>query len=379
VASPHGGTVNVRRYWTHVDEKGETQSTAEPLPGPPRPFGIGSTAPAQTEYEERTYSDGTKVLSRWDPAQNAWVQESYDVDPQIRAQWEAGQKTTAPDKPTEVGGKLVKIDPATGKPEVVYAPEPARTPVALDLGAPRPGQKTNLALVEQQYNQFAAQLAADPNLTDEEYNRRLQQYIATYVTPAVQAATEEVNAEAARQVARQQEADRQSAAQEQRAADAATRAEGREERADTAAERTEARSYAEFQQRAGQNAVSNALALLPYRVNPKFLEQYAAGLNVLARGGGAVTFTPDAFQVPLPDLDTLAQQGADRAAAMYRAAGGVPLSPRPAGAGAAAVGPNQPVARTSFPGAPTEPLYPAPVDPTAALEAIPLARRPPQY
>ena len=255
----------------------------------------------------------------------------------------------APTLHTLPSGDQASWNPATGTWDVQFTKPPAAP--SLDLGPPRPGQRTNLALVEQQYKLFAQQLAATPGITAEEYNRRLQSYIATYVTPAVQQATDEVNAEADRK-RREEEA-------------ATRRAEGREQRLTTTAEAAEARQYAEFQQTAGQNAVSNALALMPYQANPQFLRELSAGLGVLSGGGGRVSFSPEAFQVPLPDLDALAERGAQRAAALYRSAGGVPFTPRPA-AGAVA----QPTAadaalatsafvpppRPSMPGAPTAPV-----------------------
>jgi hypothetical protein len=221
----------------------------------------------------------------------------------------------APTLHTLPDGSQASFNPATGKWDVQFK-KPAAAPT-LDLGAPRPGQRTNLALVEQQYKLFAAQLAADPNLTPEEYNRRLQQYIATNVTPAVERATAEVNAAADAATARQREAD--------------ARAARTEERQTTTAERTGTLAEAHYRYKGGQDAVSNALALLPYQANPLFAEEFARGLGVLSSGGGPVSFSPEAFRVPLPDLNALADQGAQRAAAMYQQSAGVPFTPRPVG------------------------------------------------
>lgn len=66
---------------------------------------------------------------------------------------------------------------------------------------------------------------------------------------------------------------------------------------------------------AGQNARANELAMLPYKVGPKFSGQFSSAINSLAAGGkignnaaAGVNFTPDAFSFQKPDLDAIAKK-----------------------------------------------------------------------
>src|SRR5262245_66196632 len=73
----HGQLINSRTYWTWINPAtGKPASGANPPVGGSSgatiagiQTGIGaSPAPAATQYHEYTYADGTKVLSRVDPA-----------------------------------------------------------------------------------------------------------------------------------------------------------------------------------------------------------------------------------------------------------------------------------------------------------------------
>jgi hypothetical protein len=202
-------------------------------------------------------------------------------------------------------------------------PKPATVPKGAEITIParRPGQTTDLATVKNEADAYLANLnaqLANRTITAAEYGRLWDSYYQTTVKPKIDAANAEANAEAARQAQRQAEADRRTAA--------------REDRATTLGE-------LEFGRRAGQDAVSNALALLHYQVSPTFLREFAAGLGTLSSGGGHVAFSPEAFQIQLPDLNALAEQGAQRAAAVYRGTAGVPFTPQGAVAPAAAPAP----------------------------------------
>lgn len=275
---------------------------------------------------------------------------------------------TAPQKPIEVGGRLVEKQPdGTYKP--VYEPpkepkaadvrefpdgslrerqpdgswkpieggqKPAAPLKAPELGVPaaRAGQRTDLAGVKAQYDAFVAGLNADKTLTDQQRTERLQRYIETVVTPAFDRANAEVAAEQERQAKRQETSDALAAAGEARAGRTEQRLSAADERRARLDEETLAQRRREFSYTAGQDAVKNALALLPATGSPLFGQQYAAALNTIASGGGPVTFTPEALSVPLPDLNALAAEGARRAAAMatlpVAGAQPAPAAPAPA-------------------------------------------------
>jgi hypothetical protein len=76
----------------------------------------------------------------------------------------------------------------------------------------------------------------------------------------------------------------------------------------------------QFGEQAGQNAVGNELALLPYRAGPQEAEQMSAAINSLAKGGSlandasaGINFTADAFQFNRPDFEGIAKKATARA------------------------------------------------------------------
>jgi hypothetical protein len=314
------------------------------------------TAPKPPETQ--TFPDGS--LRQWDPAKNDWI--ILATKPQGPVQNEPPQTRTLPD------GSLAQWNPATSKWDVVAAkpkPEPKDELPELTLPGRRPGQTTDLATVQNEAKLYRDRLQAQVNdgtITRAERNRLFDAYYESTVKPKVAAANAEANAEAARVAQQQADAAR-------RQAEADRRATAREDRATALGE-------LEFGQRAGQNAVKNAMDLLHYQVSPTFLREFAAGLGTLSSGGGHVQFSPEAFQINLPDLDALAAQGAQRAAALYHA---TTLPFTPAGAGAA--GPPAPAAealagvpmlpppRTSMPGAANVRAAPAPQGAPAPLPA----------
>src|SRR5262245_48174728 len=245
----HGQLINSRTYWTWINPAtGKPASGANPPVGGSAgatiagiQTGIGaSPAPAATQYHEYTYADGTKVLSRFDPAgqdgQGAWVQEDVRVDPQIHAQYEAAQKgeqgqkpqiITLPDgrkarvegntvvplegqgeKPppnkqlVAVGGKRFVFDPETGTltpaqgvPEEDVKQGDAPTPLPR-AGAPRPGQRTDMNAVIDAANQYQQQLWRQykaHQITLDQYDQQWNAYYTGTVEPARQRAQQEVN------------------------------------------------------------------------------------------------------------------------------------------------------------------------------------------
>lgn len=390
-----GAVINTRRYWAWTDKEGKPQYGDKPPAGPSTPFGVGSTAPAAVEYEERTYEDGTKILSRFDPEAGNWVQESVEVDSGIRGQHKdqqaadaAGAKTDAkaPDRATFPDGSLRERNPQTGewtilatKPQGPATPEApqlhtfpdgsqrqwnpatskwdviATKPEAagagdvenVDIGAQRPGSRVDITSLKAQKDAFVASLNADKSLTREERQRRFNTYMQTVVQPQLDRAAQEANEEADRQRRRQEQQD----AIAKRNADLVESREGRAVSAqdrqtklaeDQFAFNKEKEQYDRSYTR-GRDSVSDALALLKYRVDPSFSPSLAGIYNQIVPGA----FSPGAFQVDLPDLDALANQHVGGLMAMHDQ----PAAPRAAAASVPGVAPPVPApAPTVMPG-----------------------------
>jgi hypothetical protein len=300
-----------------MTEDGEYVQTTEGPDGQPQEITRGvdkarldlfkarqAAAPGAKEPDVRTFPDGSlrerqpdgtwKVLAEKPPVAQA-----------------------APTLHTLPDGSQAQYNPATGNWDVKFT-KPATAPKdelpEITVPARRPGQTTDLATVKSEADTYLANLNAQVaagTLTRAERSRLWDSYYQTTVKPRLEQANQEANAEAAR---------------------LARRTTAREDRETSLGE-------AEFGQKAGRYAVADALALLPYQVSPTFLREFAAGLNTLSSGGGHVAFSPEAFQIQLPDLNALADAGAQRAAAAYRGTAGVPFTPQGAVAPAAAPAP----------------------------------------
>src|SRR5262245_15857163 len=342
----HGGIVGPpRRFWVWTDKQGKQQtSDTAPVGGTTGILGTGilaEAAPAATEYMEQIYRDGTRITWRFDSAGKEWTQVNYEVDPQIRAQHQAEQKgtdageiVTGTDgrKYRVVGNELVPLegqeprttnkqlvwvdgkpfifDPATGTstpaqglPEkAAEATAPKGTLPEVDLGAPRPGQRTDLRSLEAKWDaQIAAwnDQVARKQLTPEQANALWQKLYQEEVVPAAQRATQEANEYAAAQARRQAE-------QDERARETAER--GRRLEEENAALRR-----GELEQDVRSDAVSNALKLLPYRTGPTFSADLAGIYNRILPGA----FSPGAFSFDLPDLNAIADQAVARMMALH--------------------------------------------------------------
>jgi hypothetical protein len=67
---------------------------------------------------------------------------------------------------------------------------------------------------------------------------------------------------------------------------------------------------------AGQQAIDQTIKTLPFMAGPKFGEQWAQGVNALAKGDtSGVNFTADAFEFDAPDFDAIARQRSTQALA----------------------------------------------------------------
>jgi hypothetical protein len=251
------GTITARQH---------DDGTFEVLDDPKGLVGKATDPAASKAPETKTFPDGTE--RQWDPAKKDWV---------IIA--------TKPQGPTQAESK------------------PGAVPGLGNAPAERPGQLTNLDLVYAQANQFIAGVNADTNLNPTQRQAMIQAYLDGTVKPAADAATREANAYQQAQQQRQTQADA-------RAQEAAARAGRTEERQSTTAERQAAtaegtldlaRQKASYDR--GQDAVSNALKLLQYQVDPSFGPSLAGVYNRIMPGA----FQPNAFTTQLPDIDAIAQ------------------------------------------------------------------------
>jgi hypothetical protein len=188
-------------------------------------------------------------------------------------------------------------------------------------------------------------------ITPEQRTQKWNSYYTATVAPALEAANREAVAEAERQRRRQTQAD--TIAQQ-----AAARAGRTEERQSTTAERTaktaEDRLALDTQKASydrGQDAVSNALKLLQYQVDPSFSPALAGIYNRIMPGA----FQPNAFQTALPDLDAIAQAHIGPLLDMHAS----PVT-GPTAQGAAALTAAQPPGQ-----APPDPLANVPITPRA--------------
>lgn len=66
---------------------------------------------------------------------------------------------------------------------------------------------------------------------------------------------------------------------------------------------------------AGQQAVKDVQATLPYRVGPNFGADFSKALGTLSSGGGPVSFDPSDFTFDMPDTAAIAEQATNRALA----------------------------------------------------------------
>jgi hypothetical protein len=298
--------------------------------------------------ETKTFPDGTE--RQWDPAKRDWV--IIATKPQGPAE------ATPPDIHTNPDGSQSVFNPATGKYEPYANAKPAAAGPAPGTeaipSADRPGQTTDLAAVKSQAQMTWDSLTADVQagrITPEQRTQKWSSYYTATVAPALEAANREAVAEAERQRRRQTQAD--TIAQQ-----AAARAGRTEERQSTTAERTaktaEDRLALDTQKASydrGQDAVSNALKLLQYQVDPSFSPALAGIYNRIMPGA----FQPNAFQTALPDLDAIAQAHIGPLLDMHAS----PVT-GPTAQGAAALTAAQPPGQ-----APPDPLANVPITPRA--------------
>jgi len=325
----HGALTNQRRYWTWTDAQGKPQvSDTAPVGGSAGILGtgiLGSKAPAATEYEERTYEDGTKVVSRFDPEKTQWVQESVDVDPSISAQHRGvvadTKAATAQTAQAEIDKQRLDLERQRIANEQANAAQRA----AQEQAAGQRAEKRELTMAEYQQQHLAfekevqaGRMSADQARAAEDrwFKERMLEHQAAQEARANRtenrqaAAQEASNAIAAGHLGI---AARGATVQEQQLA--------RQTLVDERLANQQAQNLQFNQQKAGldfgQNRVQNALATMPYRVGPGFASNFAQGLSTLSGGGGQVNFNPSDFQVQIPNQDQMMEEGFRRAMAIF--------------------------------------------------------------
>lgn len=285
---------------TYLDLKTEAMpgpvgSSASTVPLPEQV--VGGTALKDVEKADKpdkpgyhTMPDGSLAVE--DPAAPGGLRV-VATKPQGPQQAEAQPIHTLP------SGEQVTFNPATGKWDHFADAKPAVKPTgnapALNLPATRPGQLTDLSLVEAQANQFIAGVNADTNLSPEQRQAKINTYLTTVVQPAAAQATKEANDYAVQQQQRQREADARAARTENRQGTVA-------ERQARTAEAQQRLNEEKFSYERGQDAVSNRLKLLQNEVDPSFGPALAGIYNRIIPGA----FQPGSFTTATPDLDALA-------------------------------------------------------------------------
>lgn len=313
-----------------------------------------ATDPTNKAPETKTFPDGTE--RQWDPAKRDWV--IIATKPQGPAE------AKAPDIHTNPDGSQSVFNPATGKYEPYAPAKPAAAGPAPGTeaipSAARPGQTTDLGAVKSQAQMTWDGLTADVQagrITPDQRTQKWTSYYTAVVAPALESANREAVAESQRQQQRQTQADalaQQTAARQNRT----------EDRQSTTAERqtkvAEDRLALDTQKAGydrGQDAVSNALKLLQYQVDPSFSPSLAGVYNRIMPGA----FAPGAFQTALPDLDALAQAHVGPLLDMH-------ASP--------VTGPSAQAAQVAQPGQPaTDPLANVPITPRPSVPPVTPANR----
>ena len=344
----HGQVVASRTYWLTTGADGKQVVVDQP-PGGSGGFlgtGIGGkSAPPSTQYQEQTFEDGTRIVSRWDPEGNTWKQESVEVDTGLAAQHKAGTASAAgaPETREFPDGSLRQWNRATGQWEKIADAAPPK--------APAPGQ--TVTRVNPQTGQteiVSATQAAEERATRQEkrqltldeiqaHREEMDQQIKMGQLSATQAEKEHTRWYQTRLLEHQQAQDalanqreNRIAASQERQAELSGRREDRlaaaQERQMTIQESQQERLLKQQEQNLGfnqqqaalnygQNRVQNVLSTMPYRVGPGFAQSFAQGLSTLSGGGGPVSFNPADFQVQIPNQDALAEEGFRRAMAVF--------------------------------------------------------------
>ena len=251
--------------------------------------------------ETKTFPDGSE--RQWDPSANGgkgdWV---------IIATKPQGPKEDE-NKPVEIGGQLVQRQP-DGSYKPVYTAPSAKNPDAALPGlgnapAARPGQTTDLDLVYAQGDQFLASLNNDVaagRITPQERAAKWDTYKRTVIEPAHAQAQAEAKAEMDRQAQRQRDADARAARTEERQNRSEDRLATAQDRQAAVAEDRLSLDKEKASYERGQDAVSNALKLLQYQVDPSFGPDLAGVYNRIIPGA----FQPGSFTTQAPDLDAIA-------------------------------------------------------------------------
>lgn len=332
-----------------MTEDGEYVQTIDGPDGQPQEIGRGVDKARLDLYKARQEAGKQPKADDRYEYRNGPNGELLKIDKQTGAVTVEMSKSQGPqqdeNKPVEVGGQLVQKQPdGSYKPVYTPATKPAAgNAPALNLPATRPGQLTDLSLVESQANQFIAGVNADTTLTPQQRQAKISTYLDTVVKPAAEQATKEANDYALQQQQRQRDADA-------RAAAAVARQDTTAERQTRTAEAAQRLNEEKFSYERGQDAVSNRLKLLEREVDPSFGPDLAGIYNRIIPGA----FQPGSFTTQAPDLDAIAAAHVGPILDLHNA----PVA-QPGAQGVASAGVAAPAVPPAF-GPRTAPPYPQP-------------------
>ena len=255
---------------------------------------------------------GTKLPGYVDPdVKKQYAADQKDEGVQTRADTAAAQASTTAaetarhNRATEAAGARTAAQTAANQTSAQSRADRTETRAITSAEA----AAKVAALREERANNIAqGKLSADE--ADRKYDRDYRDQVETPLKRAAEARAQD----AARRAEEKARTDRAQYQQEQ------VTAREKEETRKAEADRT-------FSYKAGQDAVDNAMATLPYRVGPTFGSEFSTALNTLSSGGGPVNFSPGAFSFDMPDVNAIADREVSRALSLYKTPVAPPVAP----------------------------------------------------
>lgn len=309
--------------------------------------GIGAKTP--TEVQEEMTEDGEYVQTIASPVGADRVEIARGVDKArldlYKTRREAGKEAApkAPEVETLPSGEKVQYDPATGEWKPLKGVEQKPKPVAGEKPTVVPASATDKTskFIVQQMPDGSVRRVPNPNYDPKAAANEREAEKRALTSAEIKQKRDEVDlAYTQGRISREQrdqEFDEwyktRSLEHQERQAELANR---REDRLATNQEKQFERQSTQDERRAkldeetlgfsrqkaaydvGQDTVRNAMAMVPYRVGPNFSSNFAAGVNTLSRGGGAVNFSPDDFAFKAPDFEGMREQSMQRALAAFQ-------------------------------------------------------------
>jgi len=284
---------------------------------------IRSKQPNPTPKYKYVFNDGTELVAVTSPDGDI---EPTDAGTAIKPGAGAGSDTERHNRATEDQARKTAAQTAANQTSAQSRADRTETRAITSAEA----AAKVAALREERANNIAqGKLSADE--ADRKYDRDYRDQVETPLKRAAEARAQD----AARRAEEKARTDREQYQQEQ------VSAREKEETRRAEADR-------KFGYDAGQDAVSTALKLLPYRVGPTFGAEFSTALNTLSSGGGPVNFSPGAFSFDMPDVNAIADREVSRALSLYKTPVAAPVAPAPV----APVAPVVPPALATLPVAP---------------------------